>query len=423
MNDGEKERYTSSRPTRTPARAGSAARPRAPPPPPRRPTARRPPSMDPTSYLAAIHAHPNDTRISFEAASHTYTLDGSPDPLPASVTAIYGAHFDAFDSASTLRRYMGRWAEDETNKYFQLIQYLTLVENKTPAECEVAIARLWAANGAAQAQLGTDMHAWIEQSLNVDPSQPLSARGGPPPPSSSPELRQYEAFRRDVPLACGWTPYRTEWSIFDAASLVAGQVDALYVDRDGGLHMVDWKRSKKDLSAQAKHWDRFGRAGGVLAHVTDTPFHRYSLQQSLYRHILETGYYGDDGKGGRARMPGPILSMHLAQFHPALDTYRLIPVRDMRDEARDLMAGFRGSAAFQDAKRRRVVDGIEGAVVGMAGGGYHSLVTTREGRVLVFGSGSAGQLGLGAGVEEALTPTAIDGITTSDGEEGKEGKE
>ena len=54
-------------------------------------------------------------------------------------------------------------------------------------------------------------------------------------------------------------------------------------------------------------------------------------------------------------MPGPVLSMHLAQFHPALDTYRLIPVRDMRDEARDLMAGFRGSAAFQEAKRRRVI--------------------------------------------------------------------
>ena len=34
----------------------------------------------------------------------------------------------------------------------------------------------------------------------------------------------------------------------------------------------------------------------------------------------------------------------------------------------------------------RVVDGIEGAVTGMAGGGDHSLVTTAEGRVLAFGS-------------------------------------
>ena len=34
-----------------------------------------------------------------------------------------------------------------------------------------------------------------------------------------------------------------------------------------------------------------------------------------------------------------------------------------------------------------------------------------------------GGLGLGAGVDEALTPTAIDGITIGDEEEGKEGKE
>ena len=68
----------------------------------------------------------------------------------------------------------------------------------------------------------------------------------------------------------------------------------------------------------------------------------------------------------------------------------------------------------------RVVDGIEG-VVGIASGSCHSLVTTVDGRVLAFGYGG---LGLGEGVYEALTPTAIDGITMGEGgEEGKEGKE
>ena len=68
----------------------------------------------------------------------------------------------------------------------------------------------------------------------------------------------------------------------------------------------------------------------------------------------------------------------------------------------------------------RVVDGIGGAVVGMAGGSTHSLVTTTEGRVLAFGS-ATGILGLGA-VAEALTPTVIDGLIIGRaGEEGKEG--
>jgi alpha-tubulin suppressor-like RCC1 family protein len=93
----------------------------------------------------------------------------------------------------------------------------------------------------------------------------------------------------------------------------------------------------------------------------------------------------------------------------------------------------------------RVVDGIEGAMMGMACGDVHSLVTTAEGRVLAFGSNGdeqyedsdgeeleepvfvvSGALGLGAAVIEALTPTAIDGIVIGregGGEGGKEGKE
>ena len=71
----------------------------------------------------------------------------------------------------------------------------------------------------------------------------------------------------------------------------------------------------------------------------------------------------------------------------------------------------------------RVVDGIVGAMVGMASGYHHSLVTTVEGRVVAFGRGASGCLGLGAGVTEALTPTAINGITMGEEEEGKEGKE
>ena len=63
----------------------------------------------------------------------------------------------------------------------------------------------------------------------------------------------------------------------------------------------------------------------------------------------------------------------------------------------------------------RVVNGIGGAVVGMSGGDYHSLVFTAEGHVLAFGGkgpfATCGGLGLGVGVAEALTPTAIDGIT------------
>ena len=84
-----------------------------------------------------------------------------------------------------------------------------------------------------------------------------------------------------------------------------------------------------------------------------------------------------------------------------------------------------GHGGKEDLAVPRVVGDIGGAVVGMSGGTSHSLVTTAEGRVLVFGYGRSGRgiLGLGAGVRDALTPTAIDGITMGEGGEGKEEKE
>jgi hypothetical protein len=110
-------------------------------------------------------------------------------------------------------------------------------------------------------------------------------------------------------------------------------------------------------------------------------------------------------------------------------------------------SGRLGHGGGEDLAVPRVVEGI-GAVTGMAGGDTHSLVTTAEERVLAFGCNGAdiidltiivensygeeqngtvfevdGRLGLGMGVEEALTPTAIDGITMGEEGEGKEGKE
>ena len=64
--------------------------------------------------------------------------------------------------------------------------------------------------------------------------------------------------------------------------------------------------------------------------------------------------------------------------------------------------------------------------MGIAGGDLHSLVTTREGRVLGFGNNGDGQLGIGTAAEgNFLTPVVIGGIRVIDNDdgEGKEGKE
>jgi alpha-tubulin suppressor-like RCC1 family protein len=82
-----------------------------------------------------------------------------------------------------------------------------------------------------------------------------------------------------------------------------------------------------------------------------------------------------------------------------------------------------GHGGMKNLTVPRVVSGIGVCGGGMACSYSHSLVTTAEGRVLSFGMGADGRLGLGAGVQQALTPTAIDGITMGEEDEGKEGKE
>ena len=70
----------------------------------------------------------------------------------------------------------------------------------------------------------------------------------------------------------------------------------------------------------------------------------------------------------------------------------------------------------------RVVGGIGGAVVGMAGGAGHSLVITTGGRVLVFGGGWNIEARGGGGRGSGTVPTAINGVTMGEGDGTKGGE-
>ena len=68
--------------------------------------------------------------------------------------------------------------------------------------------------------------------------------------------------------------------------VTAGQIESIWIDKNGRLYMIDWKRSRKPLVAHASA--SYGRMGsGPLAHVPDSAYYRYALQQSLYAVLLE----------------------------------------------------------------------------------------------------------------------------------------
>ena len=108
---------------------------------------------------------------------------------------------------------------------------------------------------------------------------------------------------------------KREVCLFHCGLLLAGQADALFLDPEGGVVILDWKR------IQSISFDNsFRSLKEPLQHLPDSNGWLYSLQLNTYRFILETEY------GMR------VSSMYLAQVHPCLLRARLIEVPRMQEE-------------------------------------------------------------------------------------------
>ena len=144
------------------------------------------------------------------------------------------------------------------------------------------------------------------------------ALGGEVYDGSSREMAMFRSFVSEWLEPREWRVYRLEWSIYCSRAMVAGQIDAIFV-RDGVYHMVDWKRCSKPLDDQRSFRDQRGRC--PLESLRDNTCNHYFVQQNLYAAILERRYsiY--------------VSRMWLCHIHPAYDSYRLIEVPDLREQA------------------------------------------------------------------------------------------
>ena len=134
------------------------------------------------------------------------------------------------------------------------------------------------------------------------------------------EFTQFEAWLSANPSL---TPYRTEWSIYDEDSGVAGQIDSLWIDctddcqKKPRFVMADWKRSRHTLSSDERTHEEqsFGKlalqespfAVGYASpcrNMADCAYNHYNIQQHLYSDFLRRKYGID------------VVSMRLVQCHP-----------------------------------------------------------------------------------------------------------
>jgi hypothetical protein len=235
------------------------------------------------------HAHPRDKRIKFYPEPHIYTIDNTPIPSVSTIISKFFPEFDAFTAAGRL---------GPTNPLFGLPVH--------------EIVEMWDQKGKEAANHGTFLHKQIENYYLGKPYQ---------------RVQEFAHFEQFVSEHRNLNPFRTEWRIFDEHYHIAGTIDLVSKTRDG-FEIYDWKRSKKvvnPVSGEPIEFNQWGTGIGSLAHLDDTSFNKYSLQQSIYKYILEENY-------------GIVVSrMFLVVLYPEYGQYYKVSVPYLESEAKIIL--------------------------------------------------------------------------------------
>jgi hypothetical protein len=245
-------------------------------------------TVPPPRFLDHKNAHPWDQRIVFVDEPHKYFIDGSCDEI-ISATTFISCFFPKFHAEQmALQVTQGKTFRDtvhrKSHKYHGC---------ETPED----VIKRW----DSWAQLGTGLHANIESYYNQEPFQIH--------PENLVPYGQFQKLFADDKWV-NWEPFRTEWSVFDPETMVAGQIDFTgMINRQmGHIVLIDWKRC-----ASIPHccFNRFRglppqMGYGVCQELENCKLMKYSLQLNLYKYIVEK-HYGLY-----------VQKMYLVQLHPVL---------------------------------------------------------------------------------------------------------
>lgn len=237
-----------------------------------------------------------DDLISFDEASHKYTVEGIDELI--SVSQIVGKFFEPFDA-----------------------EFWSMRKTKQNPEKAAALRDEWKAKGQRASQTGTFLHKQIEDYFNgvFDGEMSVNISYNGPYHSFdenadiTPEWEYFNNFKDSVQF----TPFRTEWRVYDPVHKIAGTLDFVCACEDGTYEIYDWKRSNKIDPLETNVYST-GING--LEHLTDTSYIHYCLQQNMYKYILEHNY------GIKVKR------MNLVVLHPDNPDYQIVPIPDMQDD-------------------------------------------------------------------------------------------
>lgn len=237
-----------------------------------------------------------DNHIQFDEAQHRYNVDGQGEMQ--SVSSVVAQFFKKFDA-----------------EYWSL--------RKCNGDI-IAAARLrdeWDSKGCIASQVGTHLHKQIEDFLNGNHNIELQCKvcynGNHLQVCDTVDITREWTFFKAFHSVIGYTPFRTEWRVYDIEARIAGTIDLVCSCSDGTFEIYDWKRSNK---IHPDETNRFASGLNGLEHLSDTAYSHYCLQQNLYRYMLERNY------------DISISRMHLVVLHPDYPSYRIIPIPRMDTE-------------------------------------------------------------------------------------------
>lgn len=256
---------------------------------------------DPTALAMAI-AHPLDCTIRFTESTHKYQVDfdglGFQDHDIISVSGLVHQFFAEFDPDDAIQKMMRGRNWRPNHKYFLC----------TPAQIKAD----WSANGRLASTRGTWLHGQLERYMN---GFDLRAQ----PYCNLLPLRQFFQWEAEH-FSPHLVPFRTEFRFRSNQDLrLTGTADLLAVDPlhpppgecEGvlTLHIIDWKFSK-----EIKTTNQYQCGLGPCQNMADCNFSHYTLQQNLYKWLLETQYPQWTWRG-QTYTSVRVASMKLAVFH------------------------------------------------------------------------------------------------------------
>ncbi len=274
--------------------------------------------MKPTLYkvLSNRYCHPRDKNIEFFEEDHKYIILSDPNVKYTSVTTWIHNHFHKFNADDVIKNMMNGKNWKLGHKYWGM----------TPEE----IKAQWNSNKELVSSAGTDLHYEIEcfhndkrfqfPYTNKELIEIYIADKGKNLENMPIEWQYFINFIKDNQHL---KPYRTEWTVYDEDSKIAGSIDMVYENPDGTLSIYDWKRSKQ--ISKINNFNRFSITP-IICHLPDSNFWHYALQLNTYKFILETKYNKI------------IKDLFLVRLHPDNENknYELIKLPNLTFEINDL---------------------------------------------------------------------------------------